>query len=123
MCFTETQGNDQMLRVLCFASQDILKCSPDEILALAVQKLHPFLDIAFKEAGMPIEPSSAVSGNNLNVTGDAPACLAVHKPCNRTVIGTFFLQCFGTLLFTIISHLLYSYKAVLGYLHAPKQHD
>jgi hypothetical protein len=49
--------------------QNIMKCTPDEILALALQKLHPSLDVAFQEAGMPVEPSSASSGNNLTVTG------------------------------------------------------
>ncbi|DBB07365.1 TPA: hypothetical protein ACH3X3_008852 [Trebouxia sp. C0006] len=50
--------------------KNIMKCSPDEILALALQKLHPSLDVAFQEAGMPVEPSSASSGNNLTVTGN-----------------------------------------------------
>ena len=50
--------------------QDILKCTPDEILALAIQKMHPSLDSAFREAGMPVEQTSAVSGNNLSVTGE-----------------------------------------------------
>ncbi|DBA74033.1 TPA: hypothetical protein ACH3X1_010851 [Trebouxia sp. C0004] len=50
--------------------KNIMKCTPDEILALALQKLHPSLDVAFQEAGMPVEPSSASSGNNLIVTGN-----------------------------------------------------
>lgn len=50
--------------------QDILKCTPDEILALAIQKMHPSLDSAFREAGMPVEQTSALSGNNLNVGGE-----------------------------------------------------
>lgn len=50
--------------------QDILKCTPDEILALAVQKMHPSLDSAFREAGMPVEQTAAVSGNNLTVGGE-----------------------------------------------------
>ena len=49
--------------------QDLLKCSDDEILALSIQKLHPALDSAFRDAGMPIEQSSASSGNNLSVAG------------------------------------------------------
>ena len=56
-----------------------MKCTPDEILALSVQKLHPCLDPAFTEAGMPVEPSSASSGNNLNVTG-----LILHSACYDT---------------------------------------
>ncbi len=68
--------------------QDILKCTPDEILALAVQKLHPFLDVAFKEAGMPIEPSSASTGNNLNVTGAILAYLP-KQACNDMLSVTF----------------------------------
>lgn len=73
--------------------QDILKCTPDEILALAIQKLHPSLDSAFREAGMPVEQSSASSGNNLTVTGEEIAFayvlhvalqMRLAKPC-RTI--------------------------------------
>lgn len=49
-----------------------MKCTPDEILALAIQKMHPSLDSAFKEAGMPVEQSSALNGNNLTITGMWP---------------------------------------------------
>lgn len=55
---------------MLYALQDILKCTPDEILALAIQKMHPSLDPAFREAGMPVEQTAAVSGNNLSVGGE-----------------------------------------------------
>lgn len=49
--------------------QDILKCTPDEILALAIQKMHPSLNAAFREAGMHVEETS-LNGNNLIITGE-----------------------------------------------------
>ena len=56
--------------LLLVGLQDILKCTPDEILALAIQKMHPSLDSAFRDAGMPVEQTSALSGNNLSVGGE-----------------------------------------------------
>ena len=56
--------------MLLYDLQDLFKCTPDEILALAIQKMHPSLDSAFREAGMPIEQTLAFSGNNLSVGGE-----------------------------------------------------
>ena len=79
-----------MLLMLAFAVslQDLMKCTPDEILALAIQKLHPSLDSAFREAGMPVEQSSASSGNNLTVTGEAKAFTLSYSNNCRTVCAS-----------------------------------
>ena len=67
-----------MLLKTCLHVQDLLKCSDDEILALSIQKLHPALDSAFRDAGMPIEQSSASSGNNLSVAGSLHVTPQLH---------------------------------------------
>lgn len=75
-----------------FVLQDIMKCTPDEILALAIQKMHPSLDSAFREAGMAVEQSSALNGNNLTITGIWPH-IASFTGCRRSISQQLMSQC------------------------------
>lgn len=82
--FRETCGNCNRPNPIAPANKeterkDILKCTPDEILALAIQKMHPSLNAAFREAGMHVEETS-LNGNNLIITGtDKAVQAAIQK--------------------------------------------
>lgn len=84
---------------MCSAVQDLLKCTPDEILQLAMEKMHPSLDKAFAEAGMPIEASSVVAGNNLLVAGACFCYLLLTSTVNMTGVPMY------TRVMLILAHL------------------
>ena len=56
--------------------QDLLKCTPEEVLQLALEKLHPSLNKAFADAGMPVGAASQVAGNGLVVGGQTSTVAA-----------------------------------------------
>ena len=74
-----------------------MRCTPDEILALAIQKMHPSLDSAFREAGMPVEQSSAANGNNLTVTGQLlkRCCDFFAATMKVSLISLSHADCYG----------------------------
>lgn len=43
-------------------AQDVLRAGPDDIFQMAAEKLHPHLNRAFQDAGVPCLPDSAVIG-------------------------------------------------------------